>query len=285
MKKSALIFTLCITLIIGLLSTGSFFIVDEREYCVQVRLKKVIRSVNEPGIYFRIPLVDDLIYYPSKAMNLDPQPENIVTGDQKKLIVDNYIKWKITDPEIFRNNLAPRSKAESRISSIALNALKDVMGSHTLHSIVSENRDSITAQALFYSQKQVKDLGVAILDIRFKSVDLPPSNIQKAFERMNVDRYKEAKLYVSRGEEEAYGIKAQTDLEKSTLLANSQKESAVIRAKVDAKVAEMYNEAYKKDPRFYEYYRSLKTLEKTIDTNTTLFISPKSSIYKYLNNP
>ena len=285
MKKSALIFTLCITLIIGLLGTGSFFIVDEREYCVQVRLKKVIRSVNEPGIYFRIPLVDDLIYYPSKAMNLDPQPENIVTGDQKKLIVDNYIKWKITDPEVFRNNLAPRSKAESRISSIALNALKDVMGSHTLHSIVSENRDSITAQALFYSQKQVIDLGVAILDIRFKSVDLPPSNIQKAFERMNVDRYKEAKLYISRGEEEAYGIKAQTDLEKSTLIANSQKESAVIRAKADAKVAEMYNEAYKKDPRFYEYYRSLKTLEKTIDTNTTLFINPKSSIYKYLNTP
>ncbi len=285
MKKSSLLFILLALFIATLFASGSFFILDEREYCVQVRLKKVVRSIDQPGIYLRIPFVDDLYFYPSKAMNLDPRPENIVTGDQKKLIIDNYIKWRITDPEVFRNNLSPLSKAEARIGTIALNALKDVLGSHSLYSIVSEQRDSITALSLKYCQKQVDGLGVEILDIRFKSVDLPPSNIRKAFERMKVDRHKEANLYRSRGEEEAYGVRAETDLEIATLMAESEKKAAIIRAEADAKAAQIYNEAYNKNPDFYDFYRSLKALEKTVDTQTTLFISPKSELYKYLVKP
>ncbi len=284
--KNFIAVTLILLMIpIFLLSTGSIFLVKETEYCIQTRMKAVVRTIEEPNLFFKIPFIDKTFFYPSKYLTVDPSPENIVTGDQKKLILDNYVKWKITDPLLFRENLATVTKGHDRVSIIALNALKDVIGKTQLHEIVSTKRDSITLKAINLTHNSTKSLGVEIKDIRIKSLDMPFSNIQKSFERMKAERYKQAHFYRSRGDEEAVIIQAETDKEITELLALSEKEAAIIKAKAEAKAAAIYSTSYKKDPHFYSFYRSLKTLEKTIDTTTTLILSPKSELYKYLVNP
>jgi len=287
----ALFVLLAIPVILFLSET--IYVVKTTEYAVVTQFGgEVIAVYKDPGLKWKIPMYHKVFRYPARARSIDAPPEHIVTGDQKKLIVDHYIKWKIIDPVQFRNRIAKGDdsarfirRAEDRISIIGHNALKDVLGNHELSEVISGSRDSITMQAMAIAQAEATELGIHLTDIRIKRVELPKANVEKAFNRMKAQRLKEASYYRSRGEEQALSIRAETDKEVTTLLAEADMEAKKIRAKADGEVAAMYAKSYNRDPDFYSFYRSLQALKETMDTSTVLVISPESELFRYLQNP
>ena len=271
-------------IILLILAGTSAYIVDEREYIVKTRFKEVVAIIKEPGIHFKVPFIEGTTAYTNKLQTVDSPPENIVTGNQKKLIIDNYVKWKIEDPEQFRNKLNNIGRANRRVSKIAHNALKDVLGTKNLNEIISTERENTTKEALKLASSEAKVLGITIIDIRIKKVELPERNVEKAYEKMKAERFKEANYFKSRGEEESLKIKSETDKEVKITLAEAKKQAAFTRASAEGEVAKIYNEAYSIDPEFYSFYKSLQTLKATMKDNTTLVISPKSELYKYLSS-
>jgi membrane protease subunit HflC len=293
MKRFGFIVFISLLLIGGLLLTSAIFVVQESEYAIVTFFGNIAEVHKSAGLKWKIPLVQDVIYFPARSRNLDSPPEHIMTGDNKKLIVDHYVQWKIDNPLTFRNTLTEAkgsktttkdyiSAAEGRISIITHTALKDMLGKHPLADIISSQRKSIAKEATLHANEDAQKLGIQILDVRIKKVDFPKANVEKAYNLMQAQRYKEAQHYRSRGEESAQTMRAETDLEVASILAEAQREAISIRAQADAEAARLYEESYSQDPGFYEYYRSLQALKKTVDTSTVLMISPESEIYKYL---
>ncbi len=282
MKKFIIIAVIIIAIPVLLFATGFLFIVNETEYAVVTRLGEISEVHKEPGLKFKIPFIEKRTIYTAKMITVDSRPENIVTGDKKKLILDNYVKWKIADPKIFRNSLTNISRANRRISVIGHNALKDILGTKELREIITTERENVTHEAFKLAKEEAKALGIDIVDLRIKKVELPDVNVQKAYDRMKAERYKEANYFRSRGEEEYLRIKADTDKEISVIKADATRESKFILAKAEGQIAEIYANSYNVDPDFYSFYRSLQTLKITMDSTTTLVISPKSELYQYL---
>jgi membrane protease subunit HflC len=295
MKFFALILAFLLLLApLAVVATDTLFVVQETEYCLVTEFGgKVERVIEEPGWQWRIPWYNELHFYPKRARSIDSPPEHIVTGDAKKLVVDNYVKWRIADPEKFRERLVVRGdtpagylrRATERISIITHNALKDILGSEILAEIIASNRDSIATRTRDLAIPEGEELGIEIIDVRIKRVELPKVNVEKAYERMQAQRNKEAHYYRSRGQEQAVIIRAEADKEVTTLLANAHKKAELIRAEADAQAAQIYADSYNRDSEFYGYYRSLQALRKTMDTATTLVITPESELYRYLVKP
>ncbi|MBF0432772.1 MAG: protease modulator HflC [Fibrobacteria bacterium] len=260
------------------------YIVDETEYAVKTRLGKVSSVLkNEPNrIGYSIPLVHELKRYPAKLQSHDASPEHIVTLDKKKLIVDNYFKWKIDDVVLFRNAVGNVTRANNRLVSIVHDAVKDVLGNTLLSAVISEGQEIVLEKSLAIADSASRPIGVTITDIRFKKVQLPKSNELRLYERMKSERYQEAASYRSKGKEESIRIISETDRAVRVIGANAYKTAQEIRGEADALAAQVYAEAFSKDPEFYSFWRTLETYRKTLDTATTLVISPKSELYKYL---
>lgn len=285
MKKLIASFIILLSIPVALVWSGAFFIIEETEFGVLTEFKKVIRSYDTPGPKFKIPFLQEIHRYPAKILTSDSPPENVVTGDQKKLFIDNYVKYKIQDPVKFRNSVLNVDRAQSRISIITHNAIKDVVGTMNLAGIINNERGDLSRGALKIAQEQSLPLGIEIVDIQIKRVTLPKINVSKAFERMKAERFKEANFYRSKGTEESTVIRAETDKEISITLTEAQKQAALIRAAAEAQADSIYNAAYGRDPEFYKFYRSLQALKKTMDNQTTLVISPESELYRYLIKP
>lgn len=285
MKRLILLLLVLLGIPVFLVWSGAFFIIEETEFGVLTEFKKVVKYYDTPGPKFKMPFLHEIHRYPAKILTSDSPPENVVTGDQKKLFIDNYVKYKIKDPVKFRNSVLNVERAHSRISIITHNAIKDVVGTMNLADIISKDRHELSEGALKLAQEQSIPLGIEIVDIKVKRVTLPKININKAFDRMKAERFKEANFYRSKGTEESTVIRAQTDKEIQITLTEAQKQSALIRAGAERQADSIYNTAYGRDPEFYKFYRSLQALKKTMDSNTTLVISPKSELYRYLIKP
>lgn len=282
MKKFLFLILILLAIPVAMVWSGAFFIIEETEYGVLTQFKKVIRSYDSPGPKFKIPFLQEIHRYPAKTLTSDSPPENVVTGDQKKLFVDNYVKYQIHDPIKFRNSVLNIERARSRISIITHNAIKDVVGTMRLADIIAEGRLKLSQGALEIAKEQAIPLGIDIVDIQIKRVTLPKINIDKAFDRMKAERFKEANFYRSKGTEESTVIRAQTDKEIKITLTESQKQAAIIRAQAEGAADSIYHLAYARDPEFYKFYRSLQALKKTMDHQTTLVISPDSELFRYL---
>lgn len=282
MKKFLLVLAILIAIPVGLVFSGAFFIIEETEFGVLTEFKKVVRSYDSPGPKLKIPFLQEIHRYPAKILTSDSPPENVVTGDQKKLFVDNYVKYKIVDPVKFRNSVLNVQRARSRISIITHNAIKDVVGTMKLANIIASGRLNLSQGALEIAKEQALPLGIEIVDIQIKRVTLPKINVNKAFDRMKAERFKEANFYRSKGTEESTVIRAETDKEIKITITESEKQAAFIRAEAEQKADSIYHDAYNRDPEFYKFYRSLQALKKTMDDQTTLVISPDSELFRYL---
>jgi membrane protease subunit HflC len=286
MKNLAIGIVAILGALLAIFFSATVIVKDTELGLVHNTLTKAIRVLPNSDIYFIVPFVERKIIYSSKYYNVDSPPENIVTGDQQKLILDNFVKWKILDPKLFRDRFKQNLfKAQDRVSKIAHNALKDVIGKKNLRDIIAKEREAISTQALLIAKEQGLGLGIEIKDIRIKKVDMPESNVTKAFQRMKAERNKEANLFKAKGIEAARGIKAEVKREVQVIRANGNKKAKIIRAGAEAKASEIYLAAHNQDPEFYSFYRSLQALKKTLDDSTTLVISPKSELFKYLSRP
>lgn len=275
--------TVVVVLIAALiLVQASCYIVDEREQVVVTEFGQPIRTVQTPGLNFKIPFIQQLHTFEDRLLYSDADPRQIYTQDKKNLIVDNFARWRIADPLKFLVSVQNVSYAQSRLDDIIFSAVREELGQRTLTEIVATSREEIMQKVTDLSRDAAIALGIDIVDVRIKRADLPLENKANVFERMRAERTRQAKEYRAEGEEIATKIRAQTDLEVTTLTSEALQKSQLIRGEGDAEALRIYADAFEQDPRFFEFWRTLEAYEKTLGQGTTVVMPPSSDFFRYL---
>lgn len=275
--------TLVVLLVaLGILADASMFIVDEREQVVVTQLGEPVRTIQEPGLNYKIPFIQQLHIFDDRLLFSDAEPAQIYTQDKKNLIVDNFARWRIVDPLKFLVSVQNEFNAQTRLDDIIYSAVREELGQRTLVEIVSTHRQDIMDKVTERSRESASGLGIEILDVRIKRADLPRENKANVFERMKAERSRQAKEYRAEGEEAATKIRAETDLEVTRLTSEAFQRAQLIRGEGDAEALRIYAEAFEQDPKFYEYVRTLEAYEKTLGEGTTVVLPPNSDFFKYL---
>ena len=275
--------TLAVILIAAIiLVQASCYIVDEREQVVVTEFGQPVRTVQTPGLNFKIPFIQQLHTFEDRLLYSDADPRQIYTQDKKNLIVDNFARWRIADPLKFLVSVQNVSYAQSRLDDIIFSAVREELGQRTLTEIVATSREEIMKRVTDLSREAAHALGIDIVDVRIKRADLPLENKATVFERMRAERTRQAKEYRAEGEEIATKIRAQTDLEVTTLTSEALQKSQLIRGEGDAEALRIYADAFEQDPRFFEFWRTLEAYEKTLGQGTTVVMPPSSDFFRYL---
>ena len=278
-------------LIVGLvaiiLAWGSLFVVSERERAVLLRFGQVVRADIQPGFHVKVPLIDKVRVFDGRLQTLDVPSERFLTLEQKAVIVDSYIKWRIHDVfafyratagDVFRANTLLAQRAESR--------MRNKFGGLTLNEVVSGQRDElmkdITESLNGVAQQE---MGISVVDVRVKKIDLPPQVSDSVYERMSSEREKEAQEYRSKGQEMAEGIRANADRQNRVIMADAYREAEMIRGDGDAKAAGIYAAAYNQDSEFYAFYRSLQAYKQSFNSSgDIMLLEPKGDFFRYLGD-
>lgn len=281
MKRSLLVI-----IVLGLIVFfTTVFIVDEREQVVILQLGKPVRTITEPGLYFKLPIpFQNAITFDDRLLEYDVAPEEVLSKDKKTLIVDNYVRWRISDPLLFLKTVQAIPNAVTRLDDIVYSELRQELGKHNMSEIIFETREEIMEIVTKASDKSTDQYGIEVVDVRIKRVDLPRENEESIYARMDAERQRQANKFRSEGEEEAQKIRALTEKDKTIILATAYKESQEIRGEGEAKALEIYANAFNKDPDFYEFTRTLEAYKKIIDEKTTLILPADSKLFKTLND-
>jgi len=262
------------------------FIVDEREVAIKFRLGEIVTTYQEPGLYFMIPFINNIKKYDSRLLTMDSKPEQFLTSEKKNVIVDSFVKWKITGPENFyRSSKGDERIGINRLSQIINDLTKSEFSKRTINDVVSGDRAALMNIVKVEANKVAQALGISVIDVRVKRVDLPDDVSNSVYARMVKERATVAKSFRSKGKEEAQGISALAERESETIIAEAYKKSQEIKGEGDAVSTETYAKAYNLSPEFYSFYRSLTAYKKTFSAKQDiLIIQPDSDFFKYFNN-
>ncbi len=258
----------------------SFIVVDETELALVTQFGEFRRSITRPGLQFKLPY-QAVIKLESRVLGSDAPMAEYLTLDKKRLVADPVTRWRIAEPLRFYMTVHSEIEAKARLDDIVNSELRRELASHDFGNIIGNAREPLMQRVTENARAQTRDFGIHILDIRIKRADLPQEVQGSVFQRMRAERDRVAKQYRSEGEEEAAKIRANTDKEKTILLAKAYEESQTVRGEGDAQSAAIYAAAYGKDPEFYSFTRSLAAYEKTVDADTTLVLSSGSSLFRY----
>jgi len=281
--KQGLIIALVVVLL-GLLFLGAspLFVVDVTQTAIVVQLGKPVRTVTEAGLYVKLPFVQEVTYFDKRLLDYDSDAQDVITQDKKTLLLDNYAKWQIVDPLKVYQNFQSQRGALQRLHDIIYSELRVELGRHDLLEIVSAARAEIMKVVMQRANEKASSYGIAILDVRIKRADLPQENEKTVFQRMQAEREQQAKQYRAEGAEEAQKIRSDAEKDREIILAQAYKESEEIRGAGDAKAFRIYAEAYKQDPKFFDFTRSMEAYRKSFDEKSTLVMSPDSEFFHYL---
>lgn len=283
MKKILIVIVAIVAILIVASLAGVFYVVRVNEQAVVTYLGKVVRVIDKPGLYVKIPVLHSVSYLSKMLLEYDAPVSEVLTKDKKALLLDNYCRWKISDPLKFYLSVRDVNGAMSRIDDIIYSEMRIELGQHTLTEVVSINRNEIMANVTKAAKEKAKVYGIDIHDIRIKRADLPPENEKAVYERMRAERVRIAKQYRSEGIEEGRKIKAKTEKEKKIILAEAYKKVQEIKGATDAKVIEIYAEAFKKDPNFYEFIKTLDVYSNVLTKDSKYFLSTNTKLLKLLN--
>lgn len=277
---------LIVGVVLALIGWNSFFIVLQTERAVLLRFGKIENANVEPGIHFKIPMVNNVRKFDGRLLTLDSQTQRFLTLEKKAVMVDAYAKWRIADPERFYTATSGNKLvADERLARRLDAGLRDQFGKRTLHEVVSGERDALMADITGLLDKAARrELGIEVLDVRVKAIDLPREVNRSVFERMATEREREAREHRAKGREQAEGIRADADRQRRVIVAEAYREAEEIRGKGDAKAAAIYAEAYNQNPEFYAFYRSLQAYRQSLsDKGDVLVLDPESEFFRYLN--
>jgi len=279
---------LAIVLLVILIGvSNTIYIVSEVERAVKLRFGEMVEVDIEPGLHIKMPFVDDVRRFDARILTVDAEPASFFTIEKKRLIVDSYAKWKIANVETYYKATGGVERvAENRLAKRVNDGLRNQFGTRTLHEVVSGERDLLMRNITAELNSSVRDeLGIEVVDIRVKRIDLPSEVSSQVFRRMTAERDKEAQELRSTGKEKAERIRASADRERTIELANAYRDSEELRGEGDAKAASVYADAYQQDPEFYAFMRSLNAYKSAFaNKGDILLIEPDSDFFKYLNN-
>ena len=281
MKKIG-IFGIIVVLVIIIVVSSAAYTVDQTRQAIVIQMGKPVGDISGPGLHFKIPFIQQAVYFESRILLYDAPPAEILTKDKKNLVVDNYTKWRIIDPLKFYKSVKSEFGAQSRLDDIVYAQLRVELGRHTLEDIVSETREEIMEVVADKSDDHANGYGIKVIDVRMKRADLPEQNEKHVFDRMKAERERQAKQYRSEGEEESLKITAKAEMERTIILARAYKEAEKDKGVGDAQSVKIYADAYKKDTEFFEFTRSLEAYKKALKNDTTLVISPDVKFFNYI---
>jgi len=276
-----------VLLIVGLLVgvwNLALFTVPVWMQAMVVQLGEPVRDIREPGLYWRIPFIQQVTYFDRRLLDYDASPKEILTRDKQQLVIDNYSRWRIVDPLQFYRTVRDENGAQSRLDDIVYSNVRETLGRHTLREIVSEQRAALLEEVTKRSDAKAREYGIEVVDVRIKRADLPEKNELNVFNRMRTERERQAKKYRAEGDEEARKIRSTADKAVQILMADAHQQAEVTRGEGDAQAAHTFAEAYGRDPEFYAFVRTLDAYKRTLATDTTAILSPHSDFLELLNH-
>jgi membrane protease subunit HflC len=273
-------------LLFGIIVYASTFVVNQYETAIKLRLGEIVGSDYEPGLHLKVPLLNNIIKFDARIQTLDSRPERFLTIEKKDVIVDSYAKWRISNAAQFFRSSGGDSARTARLLSERINtSLRDEFGKRTIQEVVSEDRLELMGELTRQIDTQATELGVDVVDVRVKKIDLPPEVSESVYNRMRAERERVARDLRAKGSEAAERIRADADRERTVILANAYKEAEETRGKGDAKAAEIYAVSYSADPEFYAFYRSLNAYRDSFaNADSTLVLAPDSDFFKFFRS-
>ena len=268
-----------------LLFSTMIFTVNERERAIKLFLGEITKSNYEPGLHFKLPLFEQVYKFDKRILTLDVQPERVLTNEKKNVMVDSFIKWRISEPETFYTRLGGvESRANSRLTQFVREGVKDAFGRRTIQEVVASARSTLRQEIQASVNLQSANLGIDIIDVRIKKVELPEDVRESVYQRMEKDREQIARGIRSEGEEQAKIIRATADRAREELLARAYATAEQTRGTGDAESARVYAEAYTQDPEFYRLYRSLSAYRSSFNGGgDVMLLDPSSDFFRYFN--
>ncbi len=272
--------------LLALIVYASTFTVQQWETAIKLRLGEIVRSGYEPGLHFKVPVLNNIMRFDARIQTLDSRPQRFLTIEKKDVIVDSYTKWRINDAaQFFRSTGGDSARAERLLSERINTALRDEFGKRTIQEVVTEDRIELMKALTKVSDTQAGELGVEVVDVRVKKIDLPPEVSESVYNRMRAERERVARDLRAKGAEAAERIRADADRQRTVIIADAYKEAEETRGEGDGRAAEIYATAYQTNPNFYAFYRSLDAYRRTFaDKGSTLVLSPDSEFFRFFNS-
>ena len=285
MGKAKFILPIIVLIIAGAMS--SLFIVDEREKTLVLQFGKVVRVKEDPGLAFKLPLVQEVVRYDDRILSRDIDPLEVTPLDDRRLVVDAFARYRIADVERFRQAVGAGGipVAERRLDSILRATTREVLGSVSSNDILSTDRATLMLRIRNSAIAEANALGIEVIDVRLRRTDLPRENLEATFARMRAEREREAADEVARGNEAAQRVRAQADRTQVEIVSDAVRQAEIIRGEADARSNAVFNEAFGADEEFFEFYRSLNAYRKALrGENSTMVMSPDSEFFNYFKS-
>ena len=278
-------FVLPIIIFIAATLYFSVFIVKEINQAIVLQFGDPKRILLKPGLNFKIPFIQNVVFLDKRILNLDAPPEEVIASDQKRLIVDAFARFQIVDPLKFYISVGNERVARSRLSTIINSRIRSVLGTQRLQTLLSEDRTKQMSLIQDGVNNEAEKFGIKIVDVRIKRADLPPANSEAIYRRMQTEREREAKEFRAKGAEMAITITSTADKEVTVILAEAEKQSQIMKGEGDGLRNKIFAEAFGQDPEFFAFYRAMQAYEKAlIGGETSLILSPDSEFFKFFGN-
>lgn len=279
------IFGIVVFLVILFVGSDSIYTVDEREQALVVQFGEPKRTIPNPGLHFKLPIVEQVIYLDKRILSLDRRPQEVLASDQRRIVVDSFARYRIVDPLKRYQAAANDVIANDLLDKIMDTTVRNVLGKVEMNNIVSGERASLMAEISRITNQQAATIGLEVIDVRLKRVDLPPQNSTAIFQRMETERQQEAAEKRAEGNRDAVKIRADADRQVAVLVAEAEKQSQIIRGEADGAATKIFAEAFGKDEDFFEFYRTMQAYRLALGKDDTrLVLSPDSEFFKLFVN-
>jgi membrane protease subunit HflC len=270
----------------AILLSSSLFTVYQTQQALVVRLGNPVAVVSEPGLHVKAPFIDSVIKVDRRILDLEAPPQEVIASDQKRLVVDAFARYRIVNPLQFYQTLGSQQAANSQLSILLNSGLRRVLGEASFIQVVRDERTELMQRILKQMDQEARSYGVQVVDVRIRRADLPDSNSQAVYQRMQTERQRQAAEFRATGKQRAQEIKSKADREVTVLVADAESRGQQIRGDGDAKRNQIFAEAYTKDPGFFSFYRSMQAYENGLKHNDTRFLlKPDSSFFRFFNTP
>jgi membrane protease subunit HflC len=264
----------------------SLFTVHQTRQALVVRLGDPIRTITEPGLHVKVPIIDNVIYVDNRILDLENAAQEVIASDQKRLVVDAFARYRIRNPLLFYQRVSTIEGANSRLSTLLNASLRRVLGAATLTHVVRDDRAALMARVREELDREAADFGIQVVDVRIRRADLPEQNSQAVYQRMQTERQREATEFRAQGNQKKEEIRARADRDVTVLIAEETARAEQARGEGDAERNRIFAESFGKDPGFFSFYRSMQAYEQGLKANDTrLVLRPDSDFFKYFADP
>jgi membrane protease subunit HflC len=271
--------------VVGVFMMSSLFIVDQTQIALVLQFGQPRRVIRHPGLEVKRPFVENVIYYENRLLDLEPPPEEVIVSDQKRIVVDTYTRYRISDPLLFYQTVSTELGVRARLAALVNGSLRRVLGNVTLSQLLSYQRAEIMHQIRDEVSAEGKSFGIEVADVRIRRADLPPENSQAIYARMQSERQQQAAQYRGEGAEAAQTVRANAERERTIILAEAQRDAQRVRGEGDAQSIKLYADAFGQDKDFFAFYRSMQAYRDALNGRTTSFVlTPDSGFFRYFEN-